>query len=88
MRPLEIPQFHRLPSLAKGLRLERFLGRSEFACIFAIPWYPVSVMTPASGTMRTFDSLKSLKPCRFPFANAAQIIFRLRLHTTVVLQKI
>ena len=29
-----------------------------------------------------FDSLKSLKPCRFPFANAAQIIFRLRLHTT------
>jgi len=82
IRPLEIPRFRRLSSLAKGLRLERFLGSSEFACVFAIPWHPVSVMTPASGAMRTFDSLKSLKSCRFPFANAAQIIFRLRLHTT------
>jgi len=82
IRPLEIARFRRLSSSVNGLRLERFLGSSEFACVFAIPWYPVSVISPTLGAMRTLDSLKSLKSCRFPFVNAVHIILRLRLHTT------
>jgi len=81
-RPLEILRFRRLSSSVKGLRLERFFGNSVFACIFTIPWYPVSVLTATSGAMRTPDSLKSLKSCRFPSVNAVHIIFRLSPHTT------
>ena len=81
-RWLEILQLKALSSLVSGFFLVFFFGRTELAWILVIPRYPVSVSSSVSGLTHTFDSLKSLKSCAFPFVKAVQMICLSCLLTT------